>query len=306
MGVGGAGGYFAQRWVEAGKDVIALARGRHLKAIQQNGLTVLSPLGTSTVPVRATSEPAALGDADLVVSATKTWQLPAAVSEVGPFLGSQALVMGLQNGVGSVEVLSEAAHPDRVLGGTCRILSYLEGPGVVRHLGVQPTITFGEPRGGMSARVDEVAQALAVNGKVSAEPSADIRRELWQKFLFFSAVSGMSSVRRVTIGRLRSDPETRALLKSAIREAAAVGRAQGVGLEEGAEEKAMTFLDGVPGDGTSSMQRDFDAGRRTELEALSGYLSRSGGELGIPTPTHDFIYDTLVPLERQARARADS
>ena len=304
VGAGGVGGYFAHRWAEAGLDVTALARGRHLKAIQDRGLTILSPLGDSTVSLHATDDPSALASADLILFATKTWQLPAALSEMGKSLGGSGLVMGLQNGVESTDVLSEAVGPERVLGGTCRILSFVEEPGVIRHLGVQPTITFGEPAGGISTRVRELGDLLGVEGKTDLVSSDDIQRDLWRKFLFFSAVSGVSAVKRGTIGDLRSHPDTRSLLRSAVHETAAIGRALGIALEAGAEEEALSFLDRVPADGTSSMQRDFEGGRRSELDALSGYVSRRGRELGIATPTHDSIYDTLLPLERKARTNA--
>ena len=301
VGAGGAGGYFAHRWTEAGHDVITLARGSHLEAIRRHGLALHSPAGGSTVKIRATNDPAALAEADLVVFATKTWQLPAAVADVHHHLHGEATVMGIQNGVESVDVFSALLHPGRVLGATCRILSYVEELGVVRHVGVQPTITLGEPGGGVSLRVRDVARALRVEGKVSIVPSDDIVRDLWQKFLFFSAISGVGSVKRATIDSLMSDPETRALVRAAIHETAAVGRAHGVTLPPGAEDAALAFLDAVPPGGTSSMHRDFEAGRRTELEALSGLVSRRGRELEIPTPTHDLVYESLLPLELRAR-----
>jgi 2-dehydropantoate 2-reductase len=306
VGAGGAGGYFAARWAEAGRDVVVLARGRHLDAMRSDGLTVLSPLGDATVQIAATDRPADLSDAGLVVFATKTWQLADAFDQVRPHLSRDAVVMGLQNGVESVDVFS-AEHPEvSVLGATCRIISYIAEPGVVRHVGIHPAITFGEPSGGVSARVSDIGRVIHVEDKVAAHPSEDIVRDLWKKFLFFAAISGVGSVERETIGRVRDDPRTRSLVDAAIRETAAVGRALGVALEPGAEEAALAFIDGVPADGTSSMQRDFDAGRPTELEALSGFVSRKGHELGIPTPTHDLIYESLLPLERAAQGRSDA
>ena len=90
-------------------------------------------------------------------------------------------------------------------------------------------------------------------------------------------------------------------VKSAIEETAAVGRTLGVELHPETEANTLAFLETIPPDGTSSLHRDVEAGRRTELEALSGYVSRRGHEVGVPTPTHDAIYEALLPVEQKAR-----
>lgn len=283
---------------------MVLARGDHLEAIRSTGLTLHSPLGDGTVHLPATDDPSTLHSCDLVVFATKTWQLPEAFARAQPHLRAATMVMGLQNGVESIDLFARSHRRESVLGGTCRIISYVESPGVIRHEGVDPTITFGEPAGGLSERAEEVRDTLHVADRVWAVLAPDIVGALWRKFIPFAAISGVGSVERLTIGRVLEDPRTRALVQSAISEATSVAQAQGVALGPEDEDEAFAFLDSVPYEGTSSMHRDFEAGRRTELEALSGYLSRRGRELGTPTPTHDLIYEALLPLEERARGEA--
>jgi len=308
VGPGGAGGYFAARWCAAGLDVTLIARGAHLEAIRGDGLRVLSPRGDVTVRPRVESDPAALAAADFVLFATKTWQLAAAAAAAAPLLAANCLVCGVQNGVGSAAELARSVGDDNVLGATCRIISFIEEPGVIRHVGIDPTILIGERDGGLSARVEQLAAALSCGERLGVVASPDIRAEIWKKMLFFAPLSGVGSLTGMPIGEFRADPKGRDLLVAAIAEVAAVARALGVSLPPDAAESALAFIDTIPADGTSSMQRDFAAGRPTELEALSGELSRKGRELGVPTPTHDLICATLRPRDRAARSKtgADS
>lgn len=302
VGAGGAGGYFAARWCEAGLDVTVIARGAHLEAMRRDGLRLSSPSGDASVRPRLASDPAALATADFVLFATKTWQLGEAAAAAAPHLRADCLVCGVQNGVGSAAELARRIGGAHALGATCRIISFIDAPGIIRHVGVDPTILIGELHGGASTRVAELGATLSCGDRLAIVGSDDIVAEIWEKMLFFAPVSGVGSLTGVPIGEFRADPEGRDLLIAAIAEVAAVARAEGVALPQDASERALAFIDTIPGDGTSSMQRDFAAGRPTELDALSGEVSRRGRKLGVPTPTHDLIFDTLLPRDQAARA----
>jgi 2-dehydropantoate 2-reductase len=192
-----------------------------------------------------------------------------------------------------------------VLGGTCRIISYVHEPGVIRHLGIEPVVAFGELSGGVSPRTADLESALDLGAAVKATASGDIVAEIWKKFLFFAPVSGVGSVARAPIGVLRAQPETHRLLASAVREVHAVALAAGVDLPSGSVEDTLAFIDSIPAAGTSSLQRDFEDGRRTELEALAGAVRRIGERYRVPTPVHDFVYAALLPLERRAHGAVE-
>ncbi len=303
IGAGGAGGYFAGRWAEAGLDVTLIARGEHLEAMHKHGLTIISLFGDAHIRIPVDSDPSTLASADIVLYATKTWQLAEAIQSSSPHIGPDTLVFGIQNGVESIDVLRSTFPERNVLGATCRIISFIDKPGVIRHVGVEPEILIGEPGGGDSERVQQLASTLSIGQKLSVILSPNIILELWKKFLFFAPVSGIGSVTRCTIGEFRAVEQTRELLAAALHEIVAVARAANIMLKPETADRVLDFIDTLPTDGTSSMQRDFSDGRRTELEALSGHVSKLGKTLKVATPVHDFIYQSLLPLELKAQSR---
>ena len=295
------GGYFGGRWAEAGHEVTLLARGPHLEALRARGLTLHSPLGQTRLRVPAEEAAEEVGEVDLIVLATKAWQLPAAAEGLGPMVGRDTMVVGLQNGVEAAGVLAGLLPHDRVLGGTCRIMSFIQEPGVIQHVGVDPTVVLGPLPGSEGGGAEKVFEELEGARGVTLRLSDDIESEIWRKFLFIAPVSGVGSVTRAPIGVIRRVPRVREVLERAIHEVYQVGVAKGVGLPGSGVKGAMQFIDAVPPDGTSSMQRDFRDGRRTELEALSGAIVRFGADLAVDVPVHSMLYAALLPLELRAR-----
>ncbi len=293
VGAGGAGGYFAGRWCEAGIDVTLLARGQHFEAIRENGLELISPLGDVTVKPGIVNQPRAMSGVDVVMFATKTWQLPVAVDAIRPFIRPGTVVFGIQNGVDAADVLSGGLDQSAVVGGTCRIISFIDSPGVIRHVGADPTIVIGRWIDSPPLDLDALAELLTVKGKVSVAASADIRLELWKKYLFFAPLSGIGTMHDLSIGELRASPRIRETLLEAMNEVAAVATASGITLGPEDVERAMAFVDLQPEAGTSSLQRDVAAGRPTEFASLSAHIVRLGEKLNVPTPTHAGIVNNL-------------
>lgn len=297
VGAGGAGGYFAGRWSEAGLNVTLLARGRHFEAIRDHGLQVFSVLGDFNAVFNISDRPESLEGLDVVIYATKTWQLPAALESTAQFLNPGCIVFGFQNGVDAADQMASALPDARVLGATCRIISFIDGPGVIRHMGAEPTVRFGARGADQTEGLDELAQTLNIDGKVTVAHAPDILVEVWQKFLFFAPFSGIGALYGRPIGETRSDPIIRQQLIAAIEEVFAVATAWGVELDPEAVKQTLAFTDELPPEGTSSLQRDVADGRRTELASLSGRVVEMGKELGIATPTHARIVEHLSSHE---------
>lgn len=298
FGAGGVGGYFGGRLAEAGTSVAFVARGAHLAAMVDRGLRIKSPLGDVLVaPVEASSDPAAIGPVDLVILAVKTWQLDDALATIDPLLKEATIVLPLLNGVEAADRVAARVGARRVLGGTCKIISHLGEPGEIVHVGSTPWIGFGERDGTRSDRAQTLKAVLKGAG-IAARLSTEIESEIWAKLLFVASVGGVGAVTRVSIGAMRDVPPTRAMLRDAMIEVRDVARARGVSLAEDAVEAALGFVDSLPAEGTSSLQRDIVAGRRSELEAWSGAVVRLGREAGVPTPVHSFVYGSLLPQER--------
>jgi 2-dehydropantoate 2-reductase len=301
FGTGGIGGYFGGRLAAASAQVSFVARGAHLEALRRNGLRVESVRGDFHVhPVAATDTPAEIGEVDVVILGVKTWQLPEAGDAIRPLLGADTVVLTLQNGVEAAPVVAGMVGRERVIPGMVRIFSEVSAPGHIRHIGGPASIAFAEWDNEPSQRVDRLRDAFREAG-VAVETPPDIQAALWEKFLFVVPMGGLGSLSRAPIGVLRSLAETRRLLEQAMREIAEIAAARGVRLPPDAVERAMTFVDAQPPAGTSSLQRDIAAGRPSELEAWTGSVVRLGADAGTPTPLNQWIYHTLLPLERRAR-----
>ena len=294
MGTGGVGGYFGTRLALGGCDVRFIARGRHLEAIRQHGLKVESPLGDMHVlKARATDDPADIGPVDLVLFGVKLWDTETAAKAVAPLIGPETAVVSLQNGVRKDDILREVLGDCAVMGGACYIAAQIAEPGVIRHSGTMQKLVFGEYDGERSARAEAFLDACRQAG-IEAEVSADIRRTVWEKFVFLVGLSGLTTCIRKPIGPIRSNSRTRALLHDAMSEVVAVGRAQGVQLAEDFADNRLGFADGLPATMTSSMHNDLERGNRLEVDGLSGDVVERGRAAGVPTPVNRAIYDILI------------
>jgi len=302
VGAGGVGGYFGGRLAQAGEDVVFIARGEHLRAMQRNGLRVDSINGDFRVDrVLATDDPATVGEVDYILVAVKSWQLPAAIETMRPMVGEKTSIVPLLNGVEAPDQLSEVFGDERVLGGLCSMISMVAAPGHISHVGAHPMITFGERNHRRSERVERLRKAFSRTEGVQAEIPEDIHVAMWNKFLMIAPWSGAGAVTRAPIGVIRSLPETRNLLEHAMEEIYGLAHARNVAMEQEAIRRAMAFLDTLPDEATASMQRDILAGRRSELDAQNGAVVRLGKEAAVATPINSMIYSSLLPQEMQAR-----
>ncbi len=303
-GAGGVGGYYGAVLARAGHEVALIARGAHLETIRSSGIAVESPLGDFTVrPAAATDDPGQIGPVDAVIVAVKAMHLPTISTGIGPLLAPATLVVPLLNGIDAHEGLLAAVGRERMGRGLTRIISEIAAPGRIRHVGIDPYVALAEYGGGTSPRVARLVTALRGAG-VQAEAPPDIDAALWLKFLLVCSLGGMGAVCRVPLGGIRRTPASRELLRRAMEEIAAVAAARGVSLPADVVGRAMALADTFPAEGTSSLQRDIEAGRPSELDAWSGAVVRIGATVGVPTPVHSFIHAVLLPGELRAQTRA--
>jgi 2-dehydropantoate 2-reductase len=294
LGVGGLGGYFGGRLAKAGADVAFLARGRNLAALRNDGLRIRSQLGDLHLSnVVATDDPAALGRVDLVIIAVKLWDTQEATREIAPLIEGGAGVVSFQNGVEKDDVLRREFGDEPVIGGVGYIAASLAEPGVVAHTGKMQRLVFGEYDGRRSARAEAFLQACQ-DANIDSELSHDIKRAIWEKFVFLVGLSGATASMRAPIGPIRSNAKSRAFLLDAMREVVAVGRALGVTLAEDFAEDRLAFCDGLPPEMVASMNVDLVAGRRLESPWLSGAIVKLGAAASIPTPVNRAIDDILA------------
>ena len=136
---------------------------------------------------------------------------------------------------------------------------------------------------------------------VTVQHTPDIQAAMWQKLLFIASFSGVGAVTRSPAGTLRDVPQVYQMLQSAMHEVDAVARARGIAMREDAVQHGLNLIANLPDAATASMQRDVMDGRPSELDAQNGAVVRLGADVNVPTPTHSFLYASLLPAERRAR-----
>ena len=293
FGTGGVGGYFGGRLAQAGEDVTFIARGEHLRAIKANGLRVDSPGGDFVIhPAKATDNAGEVGATDLVILGVKAWQVPEAARAIKPVVDANTTVLPLQNGVDAVSQLVAELGSDNVVGGLCRIVSFVVEPGHIRHAGFAPSIIIGELDNRRTERIEKIEEVFKHAG-LDTTIAVDIQVALWTKFLFIASFSGVGALANAPAGVLRSDTKWRGLMLSAMEEIYALAHARGVKLPSDSVDKVMAAVDGLPADATSSMQRDITAGKPSELASQNGAVVRMAHDSGVAVPTHTLIYQKL-------------
>lgn len=305
-GAGAVGGYYGGRLAQAGHDVTFIARGENLRALQANGLRVESSFGDfNIIPAKVVSDPAEIGVVDVVIPGVKTWQLPAILPGMAALVGPQTIIVTVQNGVDAHLVIGEALGHQHVIGGITRLFSTLVEPGHIVHGGASAQFMIGELDGSLTARVQEFFEVLKGAQGIEAVLTTDIQRELWAKLVMITAFGGVGSISRAPMGVILSQPETRALLEASILEIASVAASRGYPLPADVIERTLKFYKGMPYLGTSSLQRDVLAGRRSELDSLIGTVVRFARERDVPVPVNSVIYAALLPTELKARGELE-
>jgi 2-dehydropantoate 2-reductase len=295
MGAGGVGGYFGALLARAGNDVAFVARGRHLAAIRERGLIVRGAAGEIRIDKPVVSDdPGALGRFDVVLFAVKLWDTESAAEAIRPMLGSDGVVIPFQNGVESIERIGGVVGARHVMGGVAYIAATIAEPGVIAQTGKMARLRFGAvlpEQEGVARAFFEACKSAGIN----VELATDVRLALWEKFIFLSAFSGLTSAARQPIGVIRADPELRATLEAAMREAFAVGRARGIALAETFVADQLAFADGLPAEMKASMLNDLSAGNRLEAPWLSGAVARMANDAGLAAPVSATLYAVLKP-----------
>ncbi|MFL9826026.1 ketopantoate reductase family protein [Rhodoplanes sp. SY1] len=294
MGSGGLGGFFGGRLARGGADVVFVARGAHLDALRTSGLTIESPEDPFTLTsVQATDDPAAIGPVDLVLFTVKLWDTEAAGRAIAPIVGPGTAVVSLQNGVQKDDMLRPIVGDAALMGAIAQISTTIARPGVIAQTGTMQRLVFGEFDGTRSKRAERFLAACLAGG-IKAEVSTDITREIWQKFVFLVGLSALTCATRCSIGPVRENPATRAMLLGVMQEVVAVARARGVAVPEDFAADRLAFIDTLPAGMVASMFNDLAAGRRLELPWLSGGVVDLGAAAGVPTPLNQAVRDVLI------------
>ena len=294
MGAGGVGGYFGGRLQQAGHEVTFIARGKHLEAMRQKGLTIRNPTGDTTLQVKAVASAAEAGAADIVLFALKLWDTESGAQQIRPLVAKGGHVIPFQNGVESISRIGAIVGPEHVMGGAAYIAARIGEPGVIVQTGTGARLRFG-PALSMQQKAAEAFHAACTGAKIDCELTDDIERVLWEKFVLLVAISATTAVTRKTIGVVRADPDLRWLLETVMRETWAVGRKRGVKLADDLVPKILAQAEGFPSEMRASMAADLEAGGKLEAPWLSGAVARMAKEAGLEAPANHAVFAALKP-----------
>ncbi len=297
-GAGGVGAQLAVLLARAGADAAILARGAHLEAIRAHGLELRTPSATLRAqPSRATDDPAAIGPVDLVIVAVKAQHLDGLALE--PMIGPETALLPFLNGVEATARLDARYGAGRSLVGVARISAFIESPGVVVQHSDFGRFEIGAAPPAPAQAAERAVAALAAAG-VTVKRAPEPLRALWVKFLFLTALSGVTAGARCDLAALRADPRLKRLFRTLAEEAAAVARTEGAGITQADVEAAVETLSALPGQMRASMAHDLAAGKPLEVDWLSGAVSRLGAARGVETPASDAIWAALRPFANGA------
>ncbi|HBY98572.1 MAG TPA: 2-dehydropantoate 2-reductase [Chloroflexi bacterium] len=291
FGVGGVGGYFGGRLVAGGAGEVAfIARGAHLAALREKGLTVKSANGDfSVAPIVATDDPAEVGPVEAVLFCVKTYHVAEAAPLLAPLVGTSTAILPLQNGVETPEMLKALYGEGHVMGGLAYISAAIDAPGTISNPSTLARLIFGELDGRRSRRAEALLTCLQAAG-IDAELSAAVRAAMWQKFLFICGLAGLTAASRRPIGAIRATVEARVLLREAMAEVTAVAALEEVALPADAVEQAMRTVEAFAPDVKASLLLDLEQGRPLELEALNGAVVRLAARHALPVPVNRALY----------------
>ena len=297
------GGYFGARLQQAGHDVVYFARGKHLAALKEKGLTLKSPQGSAQLRVEVHEDPAQARPVDVVLFAVKLWDTESAAQRLRPVVGKNTVVIPFQNGVESIDLLKKVFDEKSVMGGSAYIATRIAAPGVIEHIGSMAGLEFGPLMPSQRAAA-EAFHAACQKAGINAKLADDIQRVIWQKFIFLVAVSSATAVSRAPLGVVRKDPELRWLFEQAMRETFRLAKARGVAVPDDYVDGRMAFVETLPAEMKASMAHDLENGGKLEAPWLCGAVAQMSAQAGLDAPVNRAVFAALKPFVNGSAGKA--
>jgi 2-dehydropantoate 2-reductase len=307
MGAGAVGCYFGGLLARAGAPVTLIGRPHHVEAIARDGLLLESKRFRQRIPASASADTGAARGAGVVLLCVKAPDTEGAARALAPHLADGAVVVSLQNGVDNVERVRSVVSAD-VIPAVVYVGAEMTAPGSVRHTARGDLVIGDLPRRdpGDAARRRRLESLAALFARAGApcRLSDDVEAELWTKLLINCAYNAISALGRARYGRMAGDPRVREVMRQVVQETVAVARAAGVRLADTDHVAATWRLADSMTETISSTAQDILRGKRTEIDALNGYVARRGAELGVATPVNQALHALVKLLEETASAAA--
>lgn len=282
LGAGATGGWFGAGLIASGAEVSFLVRPRRAAELERRGLVVHAAGATARHDVRALTAIPAGARYDLVLLSCKAYDLETAIAAVSPAMQRGAVLLPLLNGMRHLEPLDATFGVERVLGGLCHISATLDEDATIRQMGSLARLTFGQRPSGPA--VPAVVRDGLQSAAFETIHSADVLSAMWEKFIFLSALAGITCLLEASIGAIVAVPDGRELTRRIYLECAEVARRSGYPPAAEAMSEALDILAAPRSPLQASMLRDMQRGQRTEVEHVLGDMLERAATLGIDTP----------------------
>jgi len=273
-------------------EVSFIARGEHLNKVKDKGLTVIAETERfTTQPHKATDRPEEIGPSDFVILATKSYDLDEIAEQIRPLVGTSTIILPLLNGIDIVERLRTFYPKNEVWYGCAYIIARLNEPGVIESSGNVHYLHFGHENRTSSELI--YIEKLFLNAGIEATLKEEALRAIWRKFFFISTTAALTTYLNAGFKDLVFNQEYKTLYLQLMQELMALSAAEEVGLQFSLTDDMLRYCGSLPAGTTSSMNSDYRAGRRIELETLIGVVVRMARKHKLDLPLYSTIYSAL-------------
>lgn len=298
LGAGSLGSAIGGTLALAGNEVSLIGRAAHVKAIEQNGLTLVTPQGEQTVSVTAQETAEGLAPADLVLVLCKSFDTRECIETNRSVIGESTIVLSLQNGLGNEDLLCELLGPERVIAGKTYIGGMMLAPGRVQSTTEGKKTFIGEYSGPLSPRIETIAQ-LFNNAGMECIPSPHMKNIIWDKLLINMATGAVCGITKLPYGDLYQHPELLATAAAAVAEGMSVARAEGIILTRHDPNEVLELArENLPYDFKPSILQSLEKHRRTEIDVINGAVVAYGKRHEIKTPVNETLVACVKGIER--------
>jgi len=294
-GAGAVGCHYGSLLEQAGYDVHFLARGAHLNAMRDSGLTHISGDEQHILSVSADSNPSILEGSEIIILTCKMTDIGRMLESLAPYIGDGALLVTLQNGVEAPEMAAAGFPGHAIAAGTAFIGARIEKPGVVIH-SAAGSVRLGLWRHGSGeAHFQPLIRAFAKAG-VPVREEADVRLMLWRKLLWNCGFNAITAITRRFARYIAANEETLAMVRGAMEEAVAVARAEGIKIGEDDIRKHIHVTLEM-GPVKTSMWQDIDREKETEVDYINGFVAGKAEALGMDAPVNRMLTVLMHAIE---------
>ncbi len=301
LGIGGVGGYFggllAKEYEHSDKiEIYFIARGANETALKSKGINLQTPKEHFIAyPKLTSSDPREIGPVDFLICCIKTYDLEQSIYQMMPCINRKTVILSLLNGIDCAEKIKQICPVNEVLDGGAYLVSNLTEPGIVKKTSDIGKLFFGAPEGFTNKQM--LLENILTEAGIDTTLSKEIQAAMWEKFFMISTMATLTSFLNIPIGAILSTTRNKDLLQSLMTELKSLADAKNINISDNIIQMTLDKLLSLPYEATSSMHRDFQKGKQTEVDALTGYVVKMGQQLNIPTPVYAMMYETLKKMD---------